>query len=174
VGIPVFSLNGMHQYFEFGSKYLGLGEALRWETGEYHELPQDFADMLGWEEQAAATSAVFGRLPRDTQGKTTVIASNYGEAGALTHYQMNYHLPKSILSVVGSFYTWGPPPSDTEVFITLGFTEETLRQYFLTVEYAGMITHEHARETNLSLFLCKNPVKPIKSLWDEISIYKFN
>jgi 4-amino-4-deoxy-L-arabinose transferase-like glycosyltransferase len=174
VGIPVFSIDGMHQYFQFGSKYLGLGEALRWETGDYHELPQDFSDMLGWEEQAAAVSTLFTGLPQEIQRKTTLIASNYGEAGALTHYRQDYPLPENILSLVGSFYTWGPPPPDTEIFITLGFSEETLRRYFLHVEFAGKITHKHARESNISLFLCKKPVKPIKSLWDDLSVYKFN
>ena len=174
VGIPVFSIDGMHQYFQFGSKYLGLGEALRWETGEYHELPQDFADMLGWEEQAAAVSTLFTKLPQDIQRRTTLIASNYGEAGALTHYRQDYTLPEKILSVAGSFYNWGPPPPDTEIFIALGFSEETLRRYFLNVEFAGKIAHEHARESSVPLFLCKKPVKPIKSLWDDLSVYKFN
>lgn len=174
VGIPIFSIDGMHQYFEFGSKYLGLGGALRWETGEYHELPQDFTDMLGWEEQAAAVSSLFTGLPPEVQRKTILIASNYGEAGAMTHYRQDHPLPENILSVVGSFYTWGPPPHDSEVFITLGFSEETLRRYFLNVEFAGQITHEHARESDLQLSICKNPVKQIKSLWDDLSIYKFN
>ncbi|MBD3276140.1 MAG: phospholipid carrier-dependent glycosyltransferase [Candidatus Marinimicrobia bacterium] len=174
VGIPIFSIHGMHQYFEFGSKYLGLGEALRWETGEYHELPQDFADMLGWEEQAAAVSSVFTGLPQEIQRRTSIIASNYGEAGALTHYRKDHPLPESILSVVGSFFTWGPPSSDTEFFITIGFSESTLSRYFQKVDSVGYYTHEHAREGELPLFLNKSPVKANKVLWDELSIYKFN
>ena len=50
IGLPVSSVKNMIVYLSFSSKYMGTVEALRWETGQMHELPQDDADMLGWEE----------------------------------------------------------------------------------------------------------------------------
>ena len=33
-------------------QWTGIEGPLRWETGAMHELPQDYADMLGWQEMA--------------------------------------------------------------------------------------------------------------------------
>ena len=34
IGLPVLSVRNLISYFEFGSKYMGTGEALRWEYGK--------------------------------------------------------------------------------------------------------------------------------------------
>ncbi|GAB4021665.1 glycosyltransferase family 39 protein [Spirosoma koreense] len=62
-------------------KKLGL---LRWEDGRDHQLPQDFADMLGWRELAAKVDAAYVRLA-DPE-KTLVLCDNYGQAGAINFY----------------------------------------------------------------------------------------
>lgn len=60
---------------------LGL---LRWEDGKDHQLPQDFADMLGWRELAAKVDAAYASMPdRET---TLVLCDNYGQAGAINYY----------------------------------------------------------------------------------------
>lgn len=60
---------------------LGL---LRWEDGKDHQLPQDFADMLGWKQLALLTDSIYARLPDPQQ--TIIICDNYGEAGAINYY----------------------------------------------------------------------------------------
>ena len=64
-------------------RYQKLG-LLRWEDGRDHELPQDFADMLGWRELAAKVDAAYVRLA-DPE-KTLVLCDNYGQAGAINYY----------------------------------------------------------------------------------------
>jgi hypothetical protein len=53
--IPMYNLsfpNKSPEYFiKNPEKYKKLG-MLRWEDGKDHDLPQDFADMLGWKELA--------------------------------------------------------------------------------------------------------------------------
>jgi hypothetical protein len=63
---------------------LGL---LRWEDGENHHLPQDYADMLGWRELAEKVERVYSRLPKATQ--TIILCDNYGQAGAINYYAKN-------------------------------------------------------------------------------------
>ena len=41
IGLPVLSVRNMISYFEFGSKYMGTGEALRWEDEKTYKLPQN-------------------------------------------------------------------------------------------------------------------------------------
>ncbi|MDB5243559.1 MAG: 4-amino-4-deoxy-L-arabinose transferase-like protein, partial [Spirosoma sp.] len=62
-------------------KQLGL---LRWEDGQDHQIPQDFADMLGWRELAAKVDGVYARLADGK--KTLVLCDNYGQAGAINYY----------------------------------------------------------------------------------------
>ena len=57
---------------------------LRWEDGQDHALPQDFADMRGWRELAAKVDAAYAALPNTDQ--TLVLCDNYGQAGAINYY----------------------------------------------------------------------------------------
>jgi hypothetical protein len=65
-------------------KELGL---LRWEDGQDHPLPQDFADMLGWKELAIKVDSVLNTLPHPDQ--TFLLCDNYGQAGAFNYYSKN-------------------------------------------------------------------------------------
>lgn len=57
---------------------------LRWEDGKDHVLPQDYADMLGWEELATKVDSIYVKLPNPRQ--TLVLCDNYGQAGAINYY----------------------------------------------------------------------------------------
>jgi hypothetical protein len=49
---------------EYGqdSKKFGLGQFLYWEDGRAHSLPQDYADMTGWQELAGIVSSTYHEL----------------------------------------------------------------------------------------------------------------
>lgn len=64
-------------------RYRQLG-LLRWEDGKDHQLPQDFADMLGWKELAAKVDAAYASMP--DKEATIVLCDNYGQAGAINYY----------------------------------------------------------------------------------------
>ncbi|MBS2099226.1 glycosyltransferase family 39 protein [Carboxylicivirga linearis] len=64
-------------------KYKSMG-MLRWEDGKDHDLPQDYADMLGWRELAEITDKAYSAV-RQT-GETLVLCDNYGQAGAVNFY----------------------------------------------------------------------------------------
>lgn len=66
-------------------KFADLG-MLRWEDGENHTLPQDFADMLGWKGLAIKTEKVWNTIPENEKANTLIITDNYGEAGAINYY----------------------------------------------------------------------------------------
>ena len=59
---------------------------LRWEDGKNHNLPQDFADMIGWKEMAEKALDAYKMIPPDELKYTLIICSNYGQAGALNYY----------------------------------------------------------------------------------------
>lgn len=80
IGFPNKSPEYIVQHQETYRK-LGL---LRWEDGKEHELPQDFADMLGWKELAIKVDSVSKQLPNPDQ--TLILCDNYGQAGAINYY----------------------------------------------------------------------------------------
>lgn len=74
---------------------------LRWEDGQDHSIPQDFADMLGWKEMAHKTDSTLETVG-DWQN-TIVIADNYGQAGAFNFYTT---LPTRAHSFNADYINW--------------------------------------------------------------------
>lgn len=63
--------------------YAALG-LLRWEDGKKHDIPQDFADMLGWRELASQVDSAYAQMAKI--GPVLVLCDNYGQAGAINYY----------------------------------------------------------------------------------------
>src|SRR5690606_8730516 len=64
---------------------------LRWEDGKDHELPQDFADMIGWKDMAQIVDKAYARIP-NAEENTLVLCDNYGQAGAINFYTRHKNL----------------------------------------------------------------------------------
>lgn len=90
-------------YKEKGIDKIGL---LKWEDQKNHELPMDFADMLGWKELTELTEKFFDFLPDSIKVNTMIYAANYGQAGALKFYGKNDRFKNLVLSENGSFQLW--------------------------------------------------------------------
>ena len=61
VGFPMMSPEKLATFYkEKGIDKTGL---LKWEDQKDHELPMDFADMLGWKEITEKTEKFFNSLP---------------------------------------------------------------------------------------------------------------
>ena len=139
LGVPVLPPLEMAAY----ARTLGVTAAVRTNTGEIGSLPQDFADMLGWKEQAEAVAAVYRSLPLAQRERVVLVAGNYGEAGALDFYGPRLRLPP-VVSPAGSFWFFGPGELPGEVVITLGVPPESLRQYYDSVRTVSRIGHPWA------------------------------
>jgi 4-amino-4-deoxy-L-arabinose transferase-like glycosyltransferase len=92
---------------QLGQYYRQTG-ANRWEDGQLHALPQDYADMLGWRELADKTWRVYQSLPDSTRTRTLILCANYGQAGALNYYNRSRAIPAA-QSFNGSYLYWFPP-----------------------------------------------------------------
>ena len=139
LGLPILDPPSMAGY----ARAIGVEEAVRTNTGEAGELPQDYADMLGWEEQVAAVARVYHALPPDRRARAAIVAGNYGEAGALDYYGPRYGLPP-VVSPAGSYWFFGPGTLPGEVVVTIGVPQADLRRFFDSVETAATVTHRWA------------------------------
>jgi hypothetical protein len=153
-----------------GMPALGVEAATRTNTGELGSLPQDYADMLGWEQQVATVARVYHTLPAHQREQAVVVAGNYGEAGALDYYGPRYGLPE-VVSPHGSYWFFGPGDRPGEVVITIGVPEADLRRFFDSVETAATVSHPWAveEERNLTVNVGTGPRKTLQQLWPSLA-----
>lgn len=128
---------------------LGL---LRWEDGKDHELPQDFADMLGWKELALKVDSVYSKMPG--KEKTLILCDNYGQAGAI-----NYYTQRNIKAVSfnADYIDWFDLTKKYENIIRIIESNETDKEFkdispfFETSLIAGAVTNKYSREFGTSV-----------------------
>ena len=167
ISIPILSVNDTISYSRFGAQYLGMGSALAWEDGTRQELPQDFADMLGWEEQAQAVARVYGEI-----GSADVAAMNYGQAGALVRYGSDLGLPP-VISKGSSFWLWGYGDATGDQMVILGAEAQDLQPFFEKVEVRSRVEHPHARETDVPIAVVSGPRHSMAELWQILKAHRY-
>jgi Dolichyl-phosphate-mannose-protein mannosyltransferase len=129
-------------------------------------LPQFFADRFGWEEMTAAVAAAYGALPPEDRAKVMILASNYGEAGAINYYGRRYGLPEAY-SQHNSFFFWGPKGDSADVVIMVGRKPEDLKGKFDRVVEAGRVEAPYAMpyETRWPVLVCYGLKPPLQEAW---------
>ncbi len=133
---------------------------LRWEDHRQHSLPQDFSDMLGWQEMAEKTARIYHQLPDSVQQQTMVYGDNYGEAGALSFYRKKYHLPE-IYSDNASFLFWLPDHFTQKYFLfvtqDLPDSDDSFFNHWGKREILDSVEQVFAREYNTKIILYSQP-----------------
>jgi dolichyl-phosphate-mannose-protein mannosyltransferase len=166
VGVPILPPDRMAGYIQ----RIGLTAALRTNTGELERLPQDYADMLGWEAQAEAVGRVYRALPEADRARAVVIAGNYGEAGALDFFGPRYGLPGAICPC-GSYWFFGPGDKPGDVAVTIGPSREDLAPFFDSLQVATRISNRWAvqEERELTVFVARRPRQTLQQVWPTLA-----
>lgn len=152
----IFPNKSPEYIFRNPEKYKSLG-LLRWEDGQDHPLPQDFADMLGWKELARKVDSVFSTLPHPEQ--TLVLCDNYGQAGAI-----NYYSKQGIraLSFNADYINWFDLSQPYTNLIRIKYKseiEEEMKEtgpFFETAWVADSVTNRFARESGTAILVFTN------------------
>ena len=142
---PEYIINHKQAYQKFG--------LLRWEDGKDHELPQDYADMLGWKELALKVDSIYSKLPN--KENTLILCDNYGQAGAINYYTQQQ---VQAVSFNADYIDWFDLTKNYENLIRIKESSETdaeLKEtspFFETTLVAGSITNKYSREFGTSIF----------------------
>ena len=141
------------------------------EEGKTSVLPQWLADRFGWQEMTAKVAEVYRSLPEEERARVTILAGNYGEAGAINFFGDEYGLPEAI-SGHNNYYLWGPGDATGELVIALGFDEAFLRRHFDSVERAAVFTCEHCTsdEMDLPIYVLRGR-RPLSEMWSDFKHY---
>ena len=161
-GLPILKPAAMEVY----AHAVGGTASLRDVQGQMLRLPQDYADMLGWRDRAAALGAAYQSLPPVERGQAVIIANNYGLAGAAEWYGPRYGLPP-VVCYVGSYWFFGPGTRPGTVGITIGLSGDDLRAYYDSLEVAGHLTNPWAArwEQDLTVYIARRPRTTLQAVW---------
>lgn len=122
----------------------------KWEDQKNHELPQDFADMLGWKEMTEKTKSFFDSLPDSLKANTVIYARNYGQAGSMKFYSKDNYFSNKIISDNGSFIFWIPERLWMKNLIFVGHNipskKDAVFQHFEKVMVIDSITNPVSRQ----------------------------
>jgi hypothetical protein len=161
-GFPLVPPSPMAKY----AAALGIKAATTTNRGTSLPLPQDYADMLGWEEQVSAVSGVYESVPQDQRAEAVLVARNYGEAGALEFFGPRHGLPQRVL-LPGNYLIWPPPDRLPDVAITLGFSATELSHFFRSVKPVSTFDHPWMvdEERNVPICIAQGPYGNLDDAW---------
>jgi hypothetical protein len=125
---------------------------LRWEDGKNHDLPQDFADMVGWREMADKSLAAYNMIPADERGNTLVICYNYGQAGALNYFNRK-KMPEAYAYNTDYIY-WLPRLKKIQNILLVGKNPgQRITSQFKDCKLMGVVENPYARESGTEIYL---------------------
>ena len=106
-------------------------------TVPLQKINYDLAESIGWPRQVALVAREYHALSPGLRGHTTVLAGNYGEAGAIDRYGAGYGLPQ-VFSGANTFWLWGPPPASATAAIAVNVDPALLRREFTRVRLVAV------------------------------------
>ena len=167
LAMPILPLDAAASYANFWDV-----NKVRVEVEPSGKLPQLFADMMGWPQQAEVVAGVFHSLPAEDQTRAAILTRNYGQAGAIDYFGPAYGLPRAI-SGQNNYYLWGPRQYDGQVVIAVGMRLEDLQPIFGQIEQAATIRDDYAipEEDNLPVYICRQPKMTLQQAWPRLKFY---
>lgn len=165
LGLPILPPPTMAAY----AARVGGEAAVRTNVGAVEQLPQDYADMLGWHDLVRAVAGVYAALPTTDQEQAVLLASNYGEAGALDFYGPRYGLPRAVV-FVGTYWRYGPGDRSGDVTIAVGFNRESLARRFAVLDSVATVGHPYAVEEQRDqvIYVTRRPYRTFQDVWPEL------
>lgn len=160
----------MEDYLQKAKPIIG-DSFLRWEGGEMHTLPQDHADMTGWQELADLVGQAYQSLSDEEKQHCAIFCENYGQAAAVLILGKNLPHP---FSFSDNFLYWMPDSLSISTLIYVNDETENIRQLFNRVDEVGKVQNPYFRETQLPVFICREPTQFIPFVNDKIKTIKAN
>ena len=100
------------------------------------KINYDLGEEISWPSQVALVAREYRSLPAAQRDRTTILAGNYGEAGAIDRYGREDGLPQ-VYSGANNFWLWGPPPAADTAAIAINIGPALLRREFAHVRHVA-------------------------------------
>lgn len=165
-GMPVLAIENMQKYCTYMKDKFKLDGPLRWEDGKIYSLPQDYADMHGWEEISVRVSKIYNSLSPEEQKSCLIYGGSYGHAGSINYYREKYNLPEAY-SFNGSHIMWMPDSVNFDNQIMIDDVSQTSSTWFNNMELVDQVQNPYAREPGY-IYYRSNPKIDVKKRWLEL------
>jgi hypothetical protein len=165
LGMPVYKTGGLIKYFNSLEKKYGIDLGRRFEDGSIHSLPQDYADMLGWEEMTTLASRAYNMV--EDRSSSFIYCENYGQAGAIAVIGKKYGLPEAV-SFNESFQYWAPLQFNPAIRSMIYINDEPgddIKALFGKITLVGRVSNPDAREYGTGVYLCEEPLVSFNGFW---------
>ncbi len=142
------------------------------ERQEMGSLPQQYADMHGWDDMVALVAKAYARLTPEERARCRVFGQNYGEAGAVDVLGRKIGLPHA-MSSHNSYWLWGPGDFDGSVLIIIGGGRSDNAQFFEEIEIVGQTNSRYAMpyENGLDVSIARKPRVNLRQAWPKLKSY---
>jgi len=122
------------------------------------------ADQVGWPAYVDTVVAVHGSLPVEERSAAVVIASNYGEAGAVDHFAPQL----TVFSGHNALYDRARPSAGTTTVVLVGDQLSAVRSLFASCETVAALDNGVGvdnEEQGAPVAVCRGPVRAWAELW---------
>lgn len=164
---PILKLDDTLHFFEFTKERLGFTLLTTWEDRNVHPITQDYADMLGWEEMTALVNTAWSGLNAAERMQTSIVAANYGQAGAVDHLGKRYRLPR-VVSLSSSYVLWSPSTIKYQTLIVVDDEPEDLVALYGSAVKIGEVRNSLAREKGTAVWLLKSPKVNVNDVYRKL------
>ena len=129
-------------------------------------LNYDAGETVGWPAFVREIAAVYRSLPASQRASATVLASNYGEAGAVDRFGPSDGLPHAYSGHM-SFWYWGPPPASATTAIVVGYARSQLGFCGSVSLAARLNNHEQVAddEQGAPVWICSGLRATWRAIW---------
>lgn len=130
-------------------------------------LNYDAGETIGWPAFAGEIAAVYRSLPPAQRPGAIVLASNYGEAGAVDRFGPGYRLPPAYSGHMGFWY-WGPPPPGAVTVVAVGFSAAQLTGVCRHLRLAAHLSNRLGvsnQEQGAPVWVCRRVDRPWRRIW---------
>lgn len=159
--LPILPIEKVPSYLNL----LGVKE-VRPERRAEGNVPQLFADMLGWDDLVSTVARVYHSLPAAEKAHCAIWGSMYGNAAAVDFLGKPYQLPAAI-SGHQNYFLWGPGRFSRDVVIAVGFRPESLQGWFDSVELSATVACPYCMPDRVStpVYVCRGLKEPVETFW---------
>ena len=138
------------------------------------KIDSDFREEIGWPQLVAEVAQIYNALPPAERARTGILATNYGEAGAINLYGPAYGLPRAI-SGINSFWAYGYPSPPPLTLIVVGLGAEYRNRDFRSCELAGHVSNPYGimneEMEHPEIYLCRQLRQPWQDFWNDFRYY---
>jgi hypothetical protein len=132
-------------------------------------IDQTIQDQVGWPTYVRQIASVVRSLPPQDAGRSALVTSNYGEAGAVARYGPSLGLGR-VYSGQNALFSQGRPADGTDVVVVVGGQLDDVRHLFASCQVVLRLDNDvdvDNEEQGQPVAVCRGPSAPWDVLWPQ-------